>query len=257
MRRDLLALIATRLDAIRPPAGAQRRRAASDTETDPSRSSDGAGDLVRHQDTVCPDRRRQYRLDNNRTPFLKPFIQDIRLSTCVVCNCRQTHELESEPVRPNDTMPTRPSNDRNACESVPVESPAIRIPLNEWPMSEKMRHVAEWIANNFAHPLKVQQAADVVAMSERTLLRNFTREIGMTPSAYLLHVRLAHACSMLERTTLPADSIARRCGLGSGDHLAHLFRQHFNRTPTEYRRSCSTAGFQPAYRDSAADRRGA
>ncbi|WP_322025108.1 AraC family transcriptional regulator [Burkholderia sp. BCC1977] len=108
-------------------------------------------------------------------------------------------------------------------------------------MSEKMRHVAEWLSANFAESVRMRQAAALVAMSERSLLRNFTRETGVTPSAYLTQVRLARACAMLERTALPVDSIARRCGLGSGDYLAHLFRHRFDATPTEHRRARTRA----------------
>lgn len=130
---------------------------------------------------------------------------------------------------------------------------AMKIPLNERPMSEKMQHVANWIASNFDKPVKVRQAADLVAMSERTLLRHFSSEIGMTPSAYLMHVRLARARAMLEFTALPADSIARRCGLGSGEHLARLFRQHFDETPIEYRRAHAHARMRVAERGGASD----
>lgn len=134
-----------------------------------------------------------------------------------------------------------------------MESAAIRIPLNEWPMSEKMRDVAEWLAANFAAPVRMGQAAARVAMSERSLLRHFTREIGVTPSDYLTQVRLARACTMLERTALPVDSIARRCGLGSGDYLAHLFRRHFDRTPTEHRRAHARVGIHAGCRHDACD----
>ncbi|HKT62265.1 helix-turn-helix domain-containing protein [Burkholderia sp. 22313] len=118
-------------------------------------------------------------------------------------------------------------------------------------MADKMRHVAEWIASSYANPVRMRQAAALVAMSERSLLRNFAREIGVTPSAYLTQTRLAHACTMLERTALPVDSIARRCGLGSGDYLAHLFRQHFDTTPTDYRRAHARAGWHAECRQQA------
>lgn len=170
-----------------------------------------------------------------------PFIPNIRASTYLTCDCGKEHDMEGELLRRDNTVPFHPSNDGVANTDGRGKSATIRTPLNEWSMSKKMRHVAEWMARNFANPVLMRQAAELVAMSERTLLRNFRREIGVTPSAYLTHVRLAHACTMLEHTALPVDSIARRCGLGSGDYLAHLFRQHFNRTTTDYRQACSNA----------------
>ncbi|WP_241025324.1 AraC family transcriptional regulator [Burkholderia sp. Ac-20384] len=161
--------------------------------------------------------------------------------------------MNSESLRRDNTMSFHSSRDSVANSGRPDETAMIRAPLNEWPMSTKIRHVAEWMERNFANPVTVRQAADLVAMSERTLLRNFTRVMGATPIAYLTHVRLSHACMMLERTALPIDSIARRCGLGSGDYLAHLFRRHFNRTATDYRNASANAGMPVACRHDTGD----
>lgn len=177
-----------------------------------------------------------------------PFIPDARRSTCHACNCQHKRDAEREPVRCHTTVSVHASNDAAARAGGAIESASIRIPLNEWTMPDKMRHVADWIASSYANPVRMQQAAALVAMSERSLLRNFTREIGVTPSAYLTQARLAHARTMLERSALPVDSIARRCGLGSGDTLAHLFRRHFDTTPTDYRRAHARAGLHAGCR---------
>ncbi|EGD03974.1 AraC family transcriptional regulator [Burkholderia sp. TJI49] len=66
-------------------------------------------------------------------------------------------------------------------------------------------------------------------------MRRFKNEIGVTPTEFVLRVRLEKACCMLVETDLPADKVARRTGLGSGDRLAKLFRQHLSMSPTEYR----------------------
>ena len=41
--------------------------------------------------------------------------------------------------------------------------------------------------------------------------------------------------SRLAATDLPVDKIARRCGAGSGDGLAKIFRKRLSISPTEYR----------------------
>ncbi|WP_230942911.1 helix-turn-helix domain-containing protein [Burkholderia vietnamiensis] len=197
----------------------------------------GMHDLMRHQDTVCPNGHRQYPLDNNRTIFSMPFSSDMRRSTFQAENRLAKDDSDNKVQVRVDAGRGQPLIDDLDFNDGAINRAAMKIPLNERPMSEKMQHVAKWIACNFDKPVKVRQAADLVAMSERTLLRHFTSEIGMAPSAYLMRVRLARACAMLAFTALPADSIARRCGLGSGEHLARLFRQHFDKTPIEYRRA--------------------
>jgi transcriptional regulator GlxA family with amidase domain len=83
--------------------------------------------------------------------------------------------------------------------------------------------------------ISIADAAQAVAMSERNFLRRFKQEIGVTPTEFVLRVRLEKACHMLVDTDLPADKIARRTGLGSGDRLAKLFRQRLSTSPTQYR----------------------
>jgi transcriptional regulator GlxA family with amidase domain len=111
------------------------------------------------------------------------------------------------------------------------ESSSVRV-------SEKIQASARWLEANGDRNIAIDDAAQVVAMSERNFLRRFKVEMGLTPSDYLLSVRLDMSCRLLLETDLPVDKIARRCGIGSGGQLAKLFRKHLATTPTEYR-SCA------------------
>lgn len=102
-------------------------------------------------------------------------------------------------------------------------------------ISEKIRESARWLEANGDRPIAIDDAAQVAAMSERNFLRRFKMEMGVTPSDYLLYIRLDMCCRLLLETDLPIDKIARRCGIGSGGRLSKLFRKHLNTTPTEYR----------------------
>lgn len=101
--------------------------------------------------------------------------------------------------------------------------------------SDLIRTSAHQLRVNSENRISIADAARAVAMSERNFLRRFKQEIGVTPTEFVLRVRLEKACHMLVDTDLPADKIARRTGLGSGDRLAKLFRQHLSMSPTEYR----------------------
>jgi len=102
-------------------------------------------------------------------------------------------------------------------------------------VSEKIQASARWLTVNSDRPIAIDDAAQVAAMSERNFLRRFKMEIGLTPSVYLLYVRLDMSCRLLTETTLPVDQIARSCGMGNGGRLSKLFRQHLATTPTDYR----------------------
>jgi transcriptional regulator GlxA family with amidase domain len=102
-------------------------------------------------------------------------------------------------------------------------------------VSDKIMASARWLDENVDRHITIEFAADVAAMSERNFLRRFKAEIGMTPSDYLQRARLEMSCRMLLESQLSVDTIARRCGIGSGGQLAKLFKKHLSITPTVYR----------------------
>ena len=102
-------------------------------------------------------------------------------------------------------------------------------------MRQKIDTAAHWICLNYSHPITISDAAQVATMSESNFLRRFKAQIGLTPSEYLLRVRLDASCLLLSDTDLPVDKIARHCGARSGDGLAKMFRKRLSISPTEYR----------------------
>lgn len=102
-------------------------------------------------------------------------------------------------------------------------------------ISEKIQAAARWIELNCSRQITMDEAAQVAMMSGRNFLRRFKLEIGVTPSDYLLYVRLDLCCRLLADTNLPVDKIARRCGIGGGGQLSKIFRKYLATTPTEYR----------------------
>ncbi|MEP9326067.1 helix-turn-helix domain-containing protein [Paraburkholderia phymatum] len=99
----------------------------------------------------------------------------------------------------------------------------------------KARFAARWIRENCHRALSVADIADACAASERSLLRYFQMHMGMSPSEYLQQIRLETACELLATTSLPADKIARRVGLGNGNRLGKILRRVTGVSPMEYR----------------------
>ncbi|SAL83663.1 AraC family transcriptional regulator [Caballeronia arvi] len=102
-------------------------------------------------------------------------------------------------------------------------------------LAEKVCSSARWLVQNCAKPISVVDAARMASMSERNFVRLFKREIGVTPSRYLLRARLDLTCKLLVSSELPVDKIARSTGLSNGERLSKLFRKEFSMSPTEFR----------------------
>lgn len=98
-----------------------------------------------------------------------------------------------------------------------------------------------WIAENVRKKLSVQILADRFAMSIRNFERVFTRELGRTPSRYILQVRVEEAQRQLERTDRALKQIALDCGFGSVDVMRRSFARLVGVTPHQYRRTLTIA----------------
>ena len=79
------------------------------------------------------------------------------------------------------------------------------------------------------------------AMSPRTFARRFRAETGTTPHLWLTHQRVLLARRLLESGDDPIDTVATRCGFGTGAMLRHHFGRIVGVSPAAYRRA-----FRPA-----------
>jgi transcriptional regulator GlxA family with amidase domain len=92
-----------------------------------------------------------------------------------------------------------------------------------------------WIAENLARKLSVEDLADRMSMSVRNFERVFTREVGTTPSQYLLQVRVEAARRQLERTEASLKQVAAAAGFGNVDVMRRAFVRRLGITPRRYR----------------------
>ena len=99
-----------------------------------------------------------------------------------------------------------------------------------------------WIAENLHNNLSVQNLADRTAMSIRNFERVFTRELGKTPSHYVLEMRAEAARRQLEITDQGLKQIAASCGFSSADSMRRAFLRSVGTTPHKYRRQLHSPG---------------
>ena len=92
-----------------------------------------------------------------------------------------------------------------------------------------------WIAENLLKRLSVRDLAERVSMSVRNFELVFTREVGTTPSQYVLQIRVEAARRQLERTDKGLEQIAVASGLGSADVMRRAFLRLLGMTPRRYR----------------------
>ena len=104
--------------------------------------------------------------------------------------------------------------------------------------ASEMRSIQElqvWITENSQKRFSMRNLAERVSMSTRTFERVFTREVGMTPSQYVLRTRVEAAQRQMERTNRGLKQIAAACGFGSTDLMRRAFVRLLGTTPGHYR----------------------
>jgi transcriptional regulator GlxA family with amidase domain len=98
-----------------------------------------------------------------------------------------------------------------------------------------IRELQIWIAEHLQTRLSVEDLADRMAMSARNFERVFTREVGTTPSQYVLQLRVEAARRQLERTERGLKQVAAGAGFGSVDVMRRAFVRLLGITPRRYR----------------------
>ena len=104
-----------------------------------------------------------------------------------------------------------------------------------------IRELQIWIADHLDARLSVEQLADRMAMSVRHFERVFTREVGTTPSQYVLQMRVEAARRQLERTDRGLKHVASATGFGNADAMRRAFVRLLGITPRRYRQLTDTA----------------
>jgi AraC-like DNA-binding protein len=87
-----------------------------------------------------------------------------------------------------------------------------------------------------APALSLPVVAEALGCNPRYLTTRFTLIVGERMHAYLLRLRVAHACRLLMDTTVPIKEAAYASGFRGSGGLAQAFRRHVGVSPGEYRR---------------------
>lgn len=101
--------------------------------------------------------------------------------------------------------------------------------------SRSLAPLIEWARRNSGRVLTVPEMARRAAMSERTLLRRFGAEVGMTPKRWLLHERVRLAQRVLEADAASLDDAAAASGFANVNTFRAAFSRVTGLAPSVYR----------------------
>lgn len=123
-------------------------------------------------------------------------------------------------------------------------SPEIRSPYEQQLYSadstllhhdEDMVRAQDWLRQRLAQSIRIEELAQALSLSLRSLNRRFRAATGQSPQAWLNRQRLELARDMLRHTNLAIAEIAWQCGFRQASHFTASFRQYMQQTPRAYR----------------------
>ncbi|HKK06236.1 MAG TPA: helix-turn-helix domain-containing protein [Gammaproteobacteria bacterium] len=94
----------------------------------------------------------------------------------------------------------------------------------------------QWIRANLNRTLRVEDIAEQVAVSPRTLIRRFKEHIGDTPQAFVRKARIEAGKALLENTNLRLSEIVERLGYEDASTFRRAFKRYTDLSPRDYRR---------------------
>lgn len=98
----------------------------------------------------------------------------------------------------------------------------------------RIQTVIDFFHDNISGQFSLNELAELVHCGSYHLIRLFRQQVGMSPHAYLVQLRLEHARMMLERGESIAEA-ALSSGFSDQSHLTRKFKLRFGVTPGTYR----------------------
>ncbi|MBP1920104.1 AraC family transcriptional regulator [Youngiibacter multivorans] len=101
---------------------------------------------------------------------------------------------------------------------------------------EKMAKIKEYIDNNFAKKISLNEIAQEFFVSKYYLAREFKKYYGMTIGEYISAKRVNSSKELLRFTNKSIEEIATLCGITDTNYFAKVFRKFEDCSPSDYRK---------------------
>lgn len=101
-------------------------------------------------------------------------------------------------------------------------------------LNTEIKEVCTYIEEHYAEHITLDDLSKIAKMNKYSLLRSFTRIMGITPYRYLETVRINVAKKLLEYGTEPIE-VALETGFVDQSHFSNFFKEFIGLTPKQYK----------------------
>jgi AraC-like DNA-binding protein len=111
--------------------------------------------------------------------------------------------------------------------------------------ARQLCRLREFIESRFDTPPTVREIAAVIGLGPQRFTAVLKASTGLTPHAYVTHLRIVSAGRLLKQNQLTLSEIALTLGFAGQSHFGSVFSRYFGVTPKHYRNRASTSARNP------------
>lgn len=100
------------------------------------------------------------------------------------------------------------------------------------PLSKSIRYINEF----YTKPIKITDLARIENMCMTAYNLAFKKQMSMSPTKYIIKLRMEHSAEFLETSNLSVGEIASICGYNDINFFSRTFKAHFGISPISYRK---------------------
>ncbi len=140
-----------------------------------------------------------------------------------------------KPIDNNDLLKSLEKIVKQLKEEESVEKNIIKLPLTDNLNNHLINNSIKFIKKNYQNQVGLQEAAELLNVSETHLSRLFKELVGINFLTYLNTYRINKSIDLLINTNENITEIAFKCGYVTPGYYAKIFKRLLKTTPTKFR----------------------
>lgn len=100
--------------------------------------------------------------------------------------------------------------------------------------SDYIDKALNYMHSDYVNRITIQQIADSIGLNRKYFCSLFSKQVGVSPSEYLIHLRLNKAAELMTTYHQSPTTAAMSVGYDDIYHFSKIFKKHFGVSPREY-----------------------
>ena len=113
---------------------------------------------------------------------------------------------------------------------------AVANAINGSKESKCLERSVRYIHSSYSHKISVPELAAMENLSNSRYIALFNAQLGMSPTAYIIKLRMSAACDLLSTTDLNVKQVGLSVGYEDPHFFSKLFKKHVGISPKDYKK---------------------